>query len=163
MKRARRLLLGALLCGACAGALAHRFQIGLTEIVFNERTASTEVVHTYMTHDIEPLIATLAGRAVDLGSPEAEQLLRAYIDKKFWLAGVGKERLPLKWVGMGVNVDSVIVYQEAPGVKLEQVAHVHQEVLTDQLPRQSNTVNVRIDGEMRSLEFDIKTVERRLR
>lgn len=166
MKRARRLVLGAfsagLLCAA-APALAHRFNIGLTEIGFNERTGSIEIVHTYMAHDIEPLLARQAGAALDLGAPEAEALLRAYIDSRFWLSGADKARLPLRWVGMGVNVDSVMVYQELPGAAIDKIAHIHQAVLADLLPRQSNTVNVRIDGEIRSLAFDAVTVERRLR
>lgn len=166
MNPTRRLALGGLAAGllcAAAPALAHRFTIGLTEIGFNERTGGIEIVHTYMAHDIEPLLARQAGRAVDLGSAEAEALLRAYMDSRFWLMGPDKVRLPLAWVGMGVNVESVVVYQEAAGATLDKVAHIHQEILADLLPRQSNTVNVRIDGEIRSLAFDATTVERRLR
>lgn len=163
MKPVRRLLLAALLCCACAPALAHRFHIGLAEIAFNDRSGSVEVVHTYMAHDVEPLLAGLAGQTIDLGSPDAEALLRQYIDTRFYLLGAGKARLPLRWVGMAVNVDSVIVYQELPATPLVKVVHVHNEVLTDLLPRQDNTVNVRVDGEMKSLSFDAKTVERRVR
>lgn len=161
--RWRAPILAALLCCAAGPALAHRFHIGLAEIAFNERTGSVEVVHTYMAHDIEPLLATLAGRSIDLGAPEAETALRSYIDSRFYMLDAGKARLPLRWVGMAVNVESVTVYQELPATSLDKVVQVHDEVLTDLLPRQSNTVNVKIGGEMKSLSFDAKAIERRIR
>jgi hypothetical protein len=164
MKRlASHALLIAALCCAGAPAFAHRFHIGIAEIAFNPKTGSVEVVHTYMAHDIEPLLASLAGRDVDLGSPEAEALLKKYTEARFYLLDAGRARLPLRWVGMTVNVDSVVIYQELPATTLEQVRHVHDEVLTDLLPRQANTVNVHLDGQLKSFEFSAKTVERRLK
>lgn len=160
---ARRLLLAALLCCACAPALAHRFHAGLAEIGFNQRTGSIEVVHTYMAHDIEALVATLAGRALELDSAEAEQLLRQYLGQRFYLLDAALARLPLRWVGMTADADRVVVYQELATTALAQVAQVHHAVLTDLLPRQSNTVNVHIDGTIRSLSFDATTVNRRLK
>ena len=155
-------LAAALLC-VSAPSLAHRFHIGLAEIGFNAKSGSVEVVHTLMAHDIEALLATLGARQADLTRPEDEALLRQYVEARFYLLGPAKERLPLKWIGMQAGVDSVTVFQELPGTSLAQVAQVHNELLSDLLPRQSNTVNVRIDGEVQSLEFDAKTVERRIR
>ena len=159
---ARTLLAVALCCGA-APSFAHRFHIGLAEIGFNEKTGSVEVVHTYMAHDIDPLIALLAGRNIELGSPEAEALMRTYTEKRFYLLDAGKARLPLKWVGMAVNVDNVVIYQELAATTMDKVDRVHDEVLTDLLPRQANTVNVHLDGQLKTFEFDAKTIERRLR
>lgn len=160
---ALRAMLAAALCCADVPAFAHRFHIGLAEISFNPKTGSVEVVHTYMAHDIEPLLATLGGRDLELGSPEAEALLRKYTEARFYLLGAGKARLPLKWVGMTVNVESVVIYQELAASSIHQVERVHEEVLTDLLPRQANTVNVHLDGQLKSYEFDATTVERRLR
>lgn len=163
IKRAARLLLVAALCCGAAPAFAHRFHIGLAEIGFNAKTGSVEVVHTYMAHDIEPLLASLAGRSIELGSAEAEQLLRTYTEARFYLLDANKARLPLKWVGMAANVDNVVIYQELPATTLDKVERVHDDVLTDLLPRQANTVNVHLDGQLKTFEFDAKTVERRLR
>jgi len=158
-----RLALALLLCGACAFAQAHRFQAGLAEISFNHNSGSVEVVHTYMAHDIEALLAGIAGRQVDLSQPEDEAMLRAYVEQRFYLQGTDGARLPLKWVGMQAGVDSVVVYQELEKTALAQVALVHDEVLSDVLPRQANTVNINTDGAVRSLTFDAKTRERRIR
>ena len=159
---AQAMLAMALFC-AGAPAFAHRFHIGLAEMAFNARTGSVEVVHTYMAHDIEPLLASLAGRNLELASPEAEALLRQYVEARFFLLDAGQARLPLKWVGISVNVESVVIYQELPGTTLAQVERVHDAVLTDLLPRQANTVNVHLDGQLKSLQFDATTVERRLK
>ncbi|MBC7686275.1 MAG: hypothetical protein H7176_13755, partial [Bdellovibrionales bacterium] len=56
-----------------------------------------------------------------------------------------------------------VIYQELPGATVDKVERVHDEVLTDLLPRQANTVNVHLDGQLKTFEFDAKTVERRLR
>lgn len=163
----RRLLLriaaAGLLCAASAGALAHRFQMGIAEISHNAGTGSIEVVHTYMGHDIEALVTTLARRQADLGQAADEALVRAYLDERFYLVGQDGKRLPLKWIGMTANVDSVVIYQELEKTPLSQVARIHHAVLTDFLPRQANTVNVLVDGAVRSLFFDASTVERQLR
>jgi hypothetical protein len=159
----RRLALAALLCGACATAQAHRFHAGIADLSFNAQNASIEVVHTYMAHDVEALLAGLAGRPVDLTRPEDEALLRSYLERHFYLLDTDGKRLALAWVGMTASVDSVVVYQERQGTALDQVARVHNAVLFDVLPRQANTVNLRAEGQVRSLAFDAKTVERRIR
>ena len=162
LRSAARLLLAAALLCASAPSLAHRFHIGLAEIGFNAKSGSVEVVHTLMAHDVEALLATLGARQADLTRPEDEALLRQYVEARFYLLGPDKQRLPLKWVGMQAGVDSVTVYQELPGTAMAQVAQVHNGLLSDLLPRQSNTVNVRIGDEVQSLEFDARTVERRI-
>jgi hypothetical protein len=158
-----RLLATALLAGTAASAHAHRFHAGMADIAFNAASGSVEVVHTYMAHDIEALLATRGQRQADLTSADDEAQLRAYIEQRFYLLDAGGARLPLKWVGMTARVDSVVVYQEVPATALSAVAAVHDAVLTDLLPRQLNTVNVRADGATRSLQFDAATVERRIR
>jgi hypothetical protein len=161
--RVRRFALAAMLCGLCALAQAHRFQSGIAEISFNANSGSIEVVHTYMAHDIEALLAAAGKRQVDLSQPEDEAQLRGYINQHFYLQAANGARLPLKWVGMSANVDSVVVYQELEHASLDQVALVHDAVLSDVLQRQSNTVNVKLGEQVRTLMFDAKTLDRRLR
>lgn len=159
----RRLLLAALLCGVAASGWAHRFHAGIADLAFNPKTGAVEIVHTYMAHDIDALLATTAGRPVDLAKPEDEALLRKYVEDRFYLLDKNKARLPLTWVGVTVSVDSVVIYQELAATPLEQIAHLHNAVLMDAMARQANTVNVTRDGVTTSLAFDSKTTERRLR
>ena len=158
-----RLALVTLLACASVPSLAHRFHFGIAAIAFNPQTGSVEVVHTYMAHDIEALLATLSKGQVDLTRPEDEALLRKYVEERFYLLADDGARLPLKWIGMKASVNSVELYQELENTPLAKVARVHDAVLSDFLPRQSNTVNVSAKGEIVSLQFDATTVERRIR
>src|SRR4051812_30205186 len=87
--------LALLLAGASALAPAHRFHAGIADISYNDRTGSTEVVHTYMAHDVEALLANLYGRQFDLSDADDQAALRKYVEKLFWLADKDGRRIPL--------------------------------------------------------------------
>ncbi|MDM5178115.1 hypothetical protein PO883_13030 [Massilia sp. DJPM01] len=158
----RRLVCGALLACACLGAHAHRFHAGITDISFNQGTGSIEVVHTYMAHDVEALLANLYQRQFDLSDPQDEAVLRKYVEKQFYLLAPDKSRLPLRWVGVTSNVDTVVVYQEVEKTPLASAARVHDAVLSDFLPDQINTVNVNRGGATATLTFDRSKTEQPL-
>ena len=159
----RRALLAAMLLGASGAVLAHRFNIGLTELSYNPASGNVEVVHTYMSHDIDAMLASVHRRQLDLAQAGDEALLRDYIEARFQLLGPDQKRLPLKWVGVSLSTDSVVVYQELEARPLDDVALVRNQVLVEFLARQVNTVNLRQDGQIRSLTFDRKHAERRVR
>jgi hypothetical protein len=143
----------AVLAGACALASAHRFHAGITDISFNERSSSTEVVHTYMAHDVEALLTNLYQRQFDLSDPDDQAVLRKYVEKQFWLADKDRRRLPLNWVGMTVDAESVTIFQEVPQTPAAKVERIHDEVMIDFLPDQVNTVNLTVAGSVRTFGF----------
>jgi hypothetical protein len=153
----RSLLVASALACACLcvsmSAPAHSFHAGLTDISYNARTGSTEVVHTYMTHDVEALLANLYGRTFDLSDPDDQAALRKYVEKQFWLSDKAGKHLALNWVGLQVDTDSVVVFQEAPQTASGKVAGIHDAVLSDFLPDQQNTVNLTVDGKLRTFGF----------
>ena len=57
----------AVLVLSSAAAAAHNYHMGIADISYNERTGSTEIVHTYTAHDVATLLTKQAGRNVDLG------------------------------------------------------------------------------------------------
>jgi len=158
-----KVFLALLLCAASAGALAHRFHTGIAEIAHNDKTGSVEIVHTLMAHDIDALLAARNKAPIDLADPAGETLLRQYIDERFYLLAKNGKRLPLKWVGVNAGVESVVIYQELEKTPLAAVARIHNDILVDLLPRQTNTINLKRDGQIRSLSFDRKTTERPLK
>ncbi len=158
-----RLILAACLSISSSAALAHRFHTGITEIAHNAKTGSVEVVHTLMAHDIDALLAVRARAMVDVGDAAGEAQLRSYIDAHFYLLGADGKRLPLKWLGLTVNVESVVVYQELEQSALETVARVHNDILSDFLPNQVNTLNIKRNGEISSQTFDRKHSEQPLK
>ena len=158
----KRIALTALLCCATLAAQAHRFHAGITDIAFNQKTGSIEVIHTLMAHDVEGLLTNLYQRQFDLSQPEDEAVLRRYVEKQFYLLDADKRRLPLRWVGLSIDVERVVIYQEIEKTPLATAVVLHNDVLSDFLPDQSNTVNVKSGGEIKTLTFDRKAVEQRL-
>jgi hypothetical protein len=153
----------AALCFCAGAASAHRFHAGLTDITFNERTGSTEIVHTYMAHDVEALLANLYQRDFDLGQQEDQDVLRQYVERQFWLQDQERHRLPVRWVGVSIDAQNVLIYQEVARTPLSKAAVLHDEVMTDFLPDQVNTVNVGGPARIRTFIFDSKTTEQPLR
>jgi hypothetical protein len=149
----------AFLAGACALAPAHNFHAGITDISYNERTGSTEVVHTYMAHDVEALLTNLYQRQFDLSDPDDQAVFRKYLEKQFWLADKDKRRLPLNWVGMTADAQSVMVYQEVVQTPAAKVEIIHDAVMSDFLPDQLNTVNLTVAGSLRTFGFSSSRTE----
>ena len=142
---------------------AHRFHAGIVDVGYNEKTGSTEIVHTYMAHDVEALLGELYQRQLDLSQPEDEAILRKYVEKQFFILAPDKSRLPVRWVGLSVDVDSVTIYQEIENTPLSKAALVHDEVLIDFIPDQVNTLNLKQAGAIRSFMFDRKTTDQSVR
>lgn len=161
--RTLRALCTALLLAASALAHAHQFHVGFTDLSFNPKTGSLEVVHTYHTDDIDALLANLYQRQFDLTQPEDEAVLRKYIEKQFWIAGAGGRRLPLLWVGLTVGPETVVVYQEIDNTPLAQASAIHHDILSDFLADQANTVNITENGVVRSLSFGRQARDQLLR
>jgi hypothetical protein len=152
-------LLAALILAVSVAAGAHNFHAGLTEISFNAHTGSTELVHTYMAHDIEALLTNLYQRQIDLSQPEDEAMLRKYIEKQFYLLGADGKRLPINWVGIKLDAETVVVFRELEKTPLGAVARIHDAVLSDFLRDELNTLNVRTPGNVRTLTFTSENVE----
>jgi len=126
----------------CAGTVhAHNYHMGMADIGYNTATGNTEVIHTYTAHDVEALLANLYGRQFDLGLDEDQDVLRQYIEGHFAISAAGK-RLPLQWVGIKADADTITVFQQIENIALPPGAVVNDGVLTDFIPTQINTVNV---------------------
>jgi len=154
----KALLAAALLC-VSAAADAHRFHMGITELAYNPRTKSTEIVHTYMAHDIEALLMTKYQRQFDLGDPKDQEVLRKYVDERFVLKGRDNARLQVEWIGMTADSQSVVIYQELKNAPLSKTAAIRHSILVDLLPDQVNTVNLNDGGAVRSLTFSAAAPE----
>jgi len=154
MMKSLKMLLCAVLLFASTAASAHRFHAGIADVSFNARTGSTEIVHTYMAHDIDALLANMYGRQFDLTEPDDQEVLRKYIDSRFWVLGQDKTRLRVRWVGVSADAERVTVYQEIEKTPLWKAGAIHNAVLVDFLPDQVNTVNLNDGNAVRTLTFD---------
>lgn len=125
-----------------AAAFAHRFHAGITDISMNSRSGNTEIVHTFMAHDVEALLENLYQRQFDLSDPDDVQVFKKYFEKQFYILNPKQEKLDIKWVGLRVDPNSVFVFQEIEKQALAPESIVHQAVLTDFLVDQVNTLNI---------------------
>ena len=146
-----------LLCSAMVSA--HRFHAGITDISFNARTGNTEIVHTYMAHDVEALLANLYGRQFDLNDPDDQEALRKYVEGRFWILGQDKARLNLRWVGMTADAERVQVFQEIEQTPLWKASAIHHDVLIDFIAEQVNTINLNEGNAVRTLTFGHNNIE----
>jgi hypothetical protein len=116
-----------------------------------------------MAHDIEALLTNMYQRQFDLSAPEDQDVLRKYVEQQFSLQDRDHRKLPLRWVGMTADAQSVVIYQEAEQTPLAKTASIHDEIMTDFLPDQVNTVNINEGGTVRTLTFDGKTADQPIR
>ncbi|WP_202414319.1 DUF6702 family protein [Duganella flavida] len=159
MLRRLRVVVATVLTLASTMSHAHNFHMGIADISYNERTGSTEIVHTYTAHDLATLLTNLYGRQFDLGRADSEAPLQRYVEKQFTIADKDGKRLPLQWVGVKVDADSVVIFQEIPSVKLTQGSRIHNGLLIDFLPSQKNTVNLQTNGATKTLLFDQSSID----
>ena len=142
-------------------AHAHRFHAGITDISMNPNTGNTEIVHTFMAHDVEALLENLYQRQFDLSDPEDIAVFKKYFEKQFAMADTGGI-LPLKWVGLKVDPNSVIVFQELEQRALPAQVSIRQAVLTDFLIDQVNTLNITQNGVTQTHTFTRSKREQQL-
>lgn len=148
---------------ASGAAQAHRFHAGMTDVSQNAATGSIEIVHTYMAHDVEALLAKLNKEQSDLTQPEDEASLRAYMEKHFFVLDAEGKRIPTRWIGMSAAADTVVVFQEIEKTPVTAISRIHDTVLTDLLPNQRNTVNVVDGGGRRTLTFTRSNTDQNVR
>jgi hypothetical protein len=163
MSRVLRNGVAAVLALAGTVAAAHDFHMGIADISYNARTGSTEIVHTYTSHDLATLLTNLYGRSFDLGQDDSETPLRRYVEKQFTISGKDGKRLPVHWVGYKADADSVVIYQEIEHTKLAPETRIHNALLIDFLPSQKNTVNVQTDGPVQTFIFDQGSIDQSTR
>lgn len=125
-----------------AAAHGHRFHAGITDISMNARTGNTEIVHSYMSHDVEALLENLYQRQFDLSDEEDIAVFRLYLEKQFQLKNAQGENLKVQWVGLKIDPDNVTVFQEIVKTNLPEIASIKQATLTDFLADQINTINI---------------------
>lgn len=149
----RRIVAAVAAALVCSGAAAHDFHMGIADVSFNAQTGNTEIVHTYTAHDVEALLANLYQRAFDLASEDDERIFRRYVEKQFYVTAPDGARLPLHWVGLHIDADSIVVYQEIAHTRLAAGTRLHDALLIDFIAQQTNTVNVQTAAGTTTLMF----------
>jgi len=121
-------------------AHAHTFFVGLTDISVNPNTLQTEIIHQYTAHDIQNTIAEQQQIHFSTAHPEYDQYIQNYIEKHFMVSHAGKN-LNVKWIGLELVRDKVLIYQEIKTLKKLKGLVVKNDILVNTYLKQVNTVN----------------------
>ena len=144
-------------------AQAHEEAVGLTEIVVktgengscDAQGCALEVAHRLSIHDAESTLMSVLGARADLvGDPAAQEKFATYVAGRFGLADdLSGAEIALTLLGGEVERGYYWVYQEGHLPAGTDAVSIAQGVLMDAIPRQTNRVNIKIDGEVTTLVF----------
>ena len=140
-------------------SFAHQKKEALTKVLLNERTGNIEVMHRFLTHDVEHALKRLTGESNDvLLTAQAQQRFSDYAAAKFELAftadpSTQSTDLELQAVGHELEGPFFWVYFEAPIPPVLTSFLVQQSSLQEIWPTQVNLVNIERDGHVQGLLF----------
>ncbi|WP_338050556.1 DUF6702 family protein [Pseudemcibacter aquimaris] len=132
---------------------AHRFYAAFSQVDMQSEKGTIEITHRLFTHDIEDLLMRYNGGPVELTDDIIESFLQEYIIQSFALYGTDGDQIPLNWIGVEVTFSDIYVYQEAPLSDGQDTLILTNRILMDLFEEQSNTVNVKLDGKVKSHTF----------
>lgn len=146
-----------IMCVAIPGH-AHRFYASFSQVDMQSDKGTIEITHRVFTHDIEDLLMRYNGGPVELTDELIESFLKDYIIESFAIYGTDGEQIPLEWIGVEVTFNDIYVFQEAPLAEGQDTVIIGDRILMDLFQEQSNTVNVKLDGKVKShtFQFDSK-------
>jgi hypothetical protein len=146
--------------GACLAALgvqpthAHGFHASFSVVEYNARTEAWEIFHRIIAPDLESLLTARAGEPVTLdNNPASAKLVESYLLDVFSLKTAEGKALKPAWVGMKLQVDAVMVFQEIKNPGTLSGMAVNSQILTETNPGQINTVNVTFQGRTQTALF----------
>jgi hypothetical protein len=148
-------------------ANAHKFYTSLTQVEYNAKANSAEVIMNLFVDDLEGALSNHHKRTVKSTDNDFKALLYKYLDNKFQVQDIKNQALKNEYVGMEFKRDMVSVYLEIKlGEGLNQV-NLKQVSLLEAYKDQTNIVNLRDGKNKTSLVFragtpDIQTVNFRL-
>lgn len=140
------------LCVASVGH-AHRFYASFTQVDMQPPKGTIEITHRIFTHDIEDLLVRYQGSNGELSDEVIETFLQDYIIQAFAIYAPGGEMIPLNWIAIEVTLDTIFVYQEAALMEGQQTLIIADRILHDLFDDQSNTVNLKLGGKVKSHTF----------
>lgn len=134
--------------------IAHKFYVSATDIEYNERQRSLQVISHVFTDDLESLLKTRYNKELYLikegEHPAADEFVKQYFQDKLHITVNGKKR-SLKYLGKEYDKDQLLVYIEVEDVEPVKSIKVENAVLTDLFPEQKNVVKVEYGGKIKSL------------
>lgn len=131
--------------------LRHDFHVSIAQVDYADQELQCTL--RLFTDDLEQRIGKDLGLKLALGTPEespqADEAISAYIEEQFRIE-MDDSPLEFKYLGKEVDYEMVYLHFYFPCPKVPQRLNISNRVFFDSFDDQSNIVNVRIDGMLRS-------------
>ena len=142
------------LMGMVSSVMAHRAPGSLTTIKWNEASGRTEIIHRLHNHDAELGIgSSLNITDLSVEDVEGRAHIALYIEEHFHIKS-GEKVLSLELIGAELSGNYILVYQEFLS-RLPKKILIHDNILRDKFPAQTNQVNIEDGDIVHSLIFAI--------
>ncbi len=132
----------------------HKFYVSVTEIEYNEKAESLQIISRLFIDDLEDLLQTRYDKSIRLGksneSTEANDYIKKYLTKKMEIQLDGKV-VELNYLGKEYEDDMLLLYMEIPKVTSFKKIGLKNALLTDMFSEQKNLVHVTYKGSTKSL------------
>jgi len=135
-------------------ALAHKQKLTLTDIHWNAKTDTLDIIHSFHIHETETALSQAGLIAYpDLSRLKARAQLALYTEKNFSLRHIDGSELKLELIGAENEGRSVFVYQQI-GLKIPPPGLIVDcRLFRDLVSEQINNVDVRFAHTLKSLQF----------
>lgn len=128
------------ICSVIQDSRAHTFYEGISELSYNSRTHTIELVHRFTTHDVMLMLREVHGADVNPEQASFEAILKDYFERHFQLERA-EQKLQLKWIGFESGINETTVYQELVGITSVSGLTVTNDLLSHFYSKQLNRLN----------------------
>lgn len=123
----------------------HKFYVSVTEIEYNEKEQSLQVISRVFIDDLEDLLKKRYDQDIKLGirdeTPGVKIHLEKYLQQKLIIKVNGKS-VQINYLGKEYENDMVVLYLEVPNVQDFENINVRNSVLMDLYEDQKNLIHV---------------------
>ncbi|HYG20278.1 MAG TPA: DUF6702 family protein [Ohtaekwangia sp.] len=139
----------------------HPLHISVTEIEFDEKEKSLEIMMRVFIDDLETTMRQRTGdQELDILQPKGgqtlDQLMSAYLNERFRISLDAKAQ-KAGYLGHERDGDAFIFYIEVTNVKKWSTIQVQNDIITEVYDDQSNLVHVTARGTIRSMRLTKNT------
>ena len=148
--------------GNCIHALAlaflfHPIHVSVTEIEFDEKEKSLEIMMRVFADDLEDTMRKHVNQPdLDIFSPPAgmtiDKMMAGYLTSHFKVSLDNKAQ-KASYLGHEREADTFVFYIEVTNVRKWNTIQIHNDILTEVFDDQSNLVHVTVKDEVKSLRL----------
>lgn len=131
----------------------HKFYVSVTEIEYNEKAESLQIISRVFIDDFENLLKKRYDQNIQLGEKETvgvDSHIKKYIEQKLQIE-VNSRPVNMSYLGKEYENDMVILYLEVINVYDFKTIKVKNTVLMDLYEEQKNLIHVEFKKKIKSL------------